>query len=97
MIYHLKISSAAEEDMITSFLWYEEQQKGLGEKFEFVISNLVEIIQKNPLAYQERYKNIRIAFSKKFSFGIHFYVDENTITILAVFHTSRDPKKWLKR
>ncbi|MCB9226342.1 MAG: type II toxin-antitoxin system RelE/ParE family toxin [Chitinophagales bacterium] len=97
MRYLLEIGTEAENDISESFLWYEEQQSGLGNKFERVITDLLADIQRNPLAFQKRYKNIRIAFSQKFSFGIHFIVKENIITIIAVFHTSRNPKLWVKR
>jgi uncharacterized membrane protein len=97
MIFQIEISSGAENDILTSLLWYEEQQSGLGKKYEQIVVDLINSIQKIPFAYQEKYKNIRIAFSKKFSFGIHFIITDNLITIVAVFHTSRNPKLWKKR
>ena len=97
MNYHLEISAGAENDIKASFLWYEEQQNGLGEKFESIISSTFKLIQKNPFAYQTRYEHVRIAFSKKFSFGVHFSISNHVITIHAVLHTSRSPKNWKKR
>lgn len=97
MNYHLEISAGAENDISASFLWYEDQQNGLGEKFKNNILSTFLIIQKNPFAYQKRYEQVRIAFSKKFSFGVHFSISDYIITIHAVLHTSRSPKIWNKR
>lgn len=46
MNYHLEISAGAENDIKASFLWYEEQQNGLGNKFESIILSTFEFIQK---------------------------------------------------
>lgn len=63
------------------------------------IKKEVNQILKNPLAYEIRYADIRIAYVKKFPYGIHFeYLElENQVNILAVLHTSRNPKIWKER
>jgi hypothetical protein len=35
-----------------------------------------------PSAYSIRYKNIRIAHPKIFPYNIHFFIDENTQTVI---------------
>ena len=39
----------------------------------------------------------RVAYLKKFPYGIHYISEENTITIVALFHTAENPQKWNKR
>jgi len=96
MKYALYISEAAELDIRDAFLWYTNHSDQLGHAFEEQIKLTLRHIQKNPLKVQIRYYQIRVAFLKKFPFGIHFNVTENIILVVAVFHTSANPRKWVK-
>lgn len=97
MPYTLSIAEAAEADIRYAFLWYEAQKESLGNTFEKHISKAVDSIQDNPLKSQVKYGDTRVFFLKKFPFGIHFKVSANDILIVAVFHTSLNPKKWKSR
>ncbi len=97
MAYTLGIAEAAEGDIKDTFLWYEEQKEDLGRMFEKHISRALDNIRENPLTIQNRYGSVRVYFMKKFPYGIHFYVSDNSILVVAVFHTSRDPEKWDER
>lgn len=46
-----------------------------------------------------KFGEVRIAFLKKFPFGIHYVYKEkeNQIIIYSVFHTSRNPEIWQER
>jgi plasmid stabilization system protein ParE len=97
MIYQIYISEAAEFDIKESYFWYENQQPKLGEFFKIQVMQLVETIKLNPLLFQIKHTIVRVAFLHKFPFGIHYVIKGESIIILAVFHTSLDPSKWLKR
>jgi plasmid stabilization system protein ParE len=99
MVYSVSIAEAAENDIREAFLWYEAQQENLGDLFEDFVSKALDSIRSNPLKAQVRHGDTRIFFLKKFPYGIHFRVDEieKSILIVAVFHTSRDSKKWKVR
>src|SRR6056297_1460169 len=94
--YTLNIADAAEGDIRDAFLWYEEQKPGLDKTFEIHISRALDRIKENPLKNQLRYRSIRVFFLKKFPYGIHYYVSDSHILIVAVFHTSRDRENWNK-
>ncbi len=94
MEYTLIITEAAETDIISAFQWYEEQKGSLGADFKIQISKTIQAIQINPLKIQKRYNHIRVIFTKKFPYGIHYKISKNQIIILAIFHTSMNPKKW---
>lgn len=95
MDYFLTITEAAELDIKKSFLWYEEQKEDLGFRFEKDISSVFNSIIRNPLKFQIRYSNIRVALLSTFPYGIHFRVANNEIIVFAVFHTSMSPLKWI--
>jgi toxin ParE1/3/4 len=96
MDYSISIASAAENDIREAFLWYEKKASNLGKMFSDDVSSAIESIQRNPLKTQIRYSNTRVFFLQTFPYGIHFQVDNtaNRILILAVLHTSQDPKQW---
>ena len=82
------------EDII---YWYEDQRKGFSYDFELCLEVGVFEIQRIPLGYQKRYKNVMIKFINRFPYGIHYIIQENVISIIGVFHTSRSPKNWKNR
>jgi plasmid stabilization system protein ParE len=90
------ISENADFDLNEIADWYNARDKRLIWIFLKDFKEKVKYIAENPLACEIRYENFRIAYLKKFPFGIHFkYNDEkNIIEIYSVFHTSRDPEEW---
>jgi plasmid stabilization system protein ParE len=78
-------------------LWYEDQREGLSFDFELCLEVGINEIQRTPSAFQKRYKQVKIRFINRFPFGIHYIVNDEIITIIGVFHTSRSPSNWLKR
>lgn len=97
-MYKVKILPPAKLDIEESAKWYNDQQKGLGKKFTTQIREKIKYIKQNPKAIPIRYDNItRTAVTDVFPFMIHFTIENKTIIIKAVFHTSLNPKKWKKR
>jgi len=97
MTYSISIAEAAEKDIREAFLWYEDKKESLGITFEEHILNAVDYIQRNPLKTQIRYGNTRVFFIEKFPYGIHFQIHGNIVLVVAVFHTSQNPEKWIQR
>ena len=93
-MYSLLISEEATWDVSEAVDWYHNLDRKLSSKLQYEITLGFEIIQKTPLSFQTKYKNVRIYYCKTFPYGIHYLLEKETIKILAVFHTSRDPKNW---
>ena len=92
MSFKILISVYAETDIFDAVLWYEEQLKGLSESFEKNLENGLESIKNNPYQYQIRYKNVRVHFINRFPYSIYYKIVESKIKVIAVYHTSRDPR-----
>jgi plasmid stabilization system protein ParE len=43
------------------------------------------------------HKEARRALTRRFPYGIFYMLDPATIAVIAVFHTSRDPRQWQAR
>lgn len=94
MAYKIKIEPLAILDIQDAIDWYNVKQKGLGKRFYVAVKKHFKTISLNPF-FQIRYDDVRCLPIKGFPFMIHFTVSKvsNTVTIRAVFNTSRDSEK----
>ena len=93
----LQLLSCAEDDISTSVLWYEKQMNGLGSRFILSIDATIQSIQRNPLLYPKVYKNFRRALTQRFPYGVYYFIERDTIVVVAIFHEKRKPRHWKKR
>jgi toxin ParE1/3/4 len=78
--------------------WFEQQRPGLGKEFVLETDRALQRAQANP----ERFPNVRQQIRKirlrRFSrYTIYFAVKDGTFSVLAVFHSSRNPEELRKR
>lgn len=98
MSFTIDIDPKAIQDIQKAIEYYDEQQIGLGEKFEQTLHKHLTTLEKNPF-FRVRYDNVHCLPLKKFPYMVHFSINQNNkiITIRAVFHTSLNPEKWEER
>ncbi len=98
MIYSIVIHPDAIQDIQEAIDYYDEQEPGLGRRFEEAVHKHFRLLEKNPV-FQIRYDNVRCLPMKKFPYMVHFTIDEKfrVIKVWALFHTSVSPGKWRKR
>jgi plasmid stabilization system protein ParE len=95
-MYRLRVLRKAREDMQKSADWYNERQEGLGDRFLLKMVGAFRSIETNPLHYQVRYsKDFRFAREHDFSFVVVFKINYHLVIVLAVFHSSRNPKRFV--
>jgi toxin ParE1/3/4 len=88
----LKISPFAEKDLQESVAFYNERQENLGIDFFQEISIAFERIKKNPHQFPKSRKNLRRFTVARFPFIIFFIEKDDVCYVLAIFHSSRNPK-----
>jgi plasmid stabilization system protein ParE len=93
MVLSLHYYDIVKLDLIEAKDWYKNQKPGLEKNFAQEVKNCIHRIQKNPLIYEVKYKNVRTAFTAIFPYAVHFYINESKqqIVIIAIIHQSRDP------
>jgi toxin ParE1/3/4 len=96
-MHRLIIKPFAELDASEAANWYNDTREGLGNEFLLALDAKINAIQRNPSYFQLIYKNIRRALTERFPYGIFFIIEDETIYVLAIQHTSRNPKIWKKR
>lgn len=91
MTYSLEIKAEANLEIIEAFVYYEENQSGLGERFLKQLDKYFIKILQTPKHYAVKRKPYREAFIRKFPFVIIYEIAEAKIMIYSVFNTSRNP------
>jgi plasmid stabilization system protein ParE len=77
--------------------WYEQQRPGLGQDFIDSIRDVTNRISATPEAHAITYKDVRQAVVRRFPYNVLYRVETDRIVVVAVFHTSRNPKDWQGR
>ena|ERR1700756_1551124 len=97
MKFHIEILQTATDDLQDSYDWYEKRRIGLGEQFIEEVDDYLDLISNNPYQFSVQFsEKYRFALLKRFPFRIVYNIEEgeNLVNITAVFHTSRDPKRF---
>jgi toxin ParE1/3/4 len=95
LAYNILLEPDAILDIQEAIDYYDQQQAGLGKKFETVLNKHFATLQQNPF-FQIRYDRVHCLPLKNYPYMIHFTIGENEeiIIVRAVLHTALSPKKW---
>ena len=92
MAYTIKITPTAFNDLQNSIDYYNEQQKGLGKKFNTAIQNAFTQLKRVPASGYFMYDNVRYRVISKFPYIILYELTpHDTIAVYRVFNTSQNP------
>jgi plasmid stabilization system protein ParE len=83
----------AEEEFKEAVWWYGNQQEGLDLEFVRCIDDAIQKINRNPDLYPIEFENYRKKVVRRFPFKIIYEMIEDTIYVLAVFHSRRNPEQ----
>lgn len=98
VVHPVIFTPPARADLIAAQDWYEHESPGLGRGFRAAIDDVVQRISANPQQFPVIHKNVRRALLRRFPYALMFVTEaDETITVLACFHGSRDPARWQKR
>jgi plasmid stabilization system protein ParE len=97
VLRNLIILPDAEQDAAQAYVWYEDQELGLGEEFLRCVDACIQFIRRSPGIYQVVHENYRRGVVRRFPYVVFYEYSDTTVVIYAVFHCSQDPKKWRSR
>ena len=81
-------------DLAAGFGYYEEQTKGLGERFLTAVGSAFDAIERYPQMFAQVHGEVRRALLSQFPYGVFYCVESKRVVVLAVLHTARDPRVW---
>ena len=88
----------ASAELIDAQDWYENEAPGLGQHFRQTVDAVIERISASPRQFPAIYRNVRRALLRRFPYALMFVIGpDETLTVIACFHGSRDPAHWQKR
>lgn len=93
----LIVNPEAEADLSVARQWYDEQRAGLGDRFLRSVEAVLESICDNPEAHAVVYRDLRMALVRRFPYAVIYRVDDNQISVIAVYHARRDQHGWQLR
>lgn len=89
MQYFIELSDEAKLNIKEALEYYSDISISVKDRFEVELTKSMELLFKNPLHHQVRYRDIRIAFTEVFPYGIHYIVENEYIYVLKILHTKR--------
>src|SRR3954452_16931031 len=96
-VYQILISFEAQQEIQEAYDWYEGKTRKLADDFLRALDERFAAIEREPIAHPVVYKQVRRALLRRFPYSLFYFVEEQTIVVVACFHASRDPRQWQRR
>lgn len=93
----LIVREAAHEDIREAFGWYENQSPGLGAEFLRCLDACLSLLGRQPEIFLEIHRRSRMALVRRFPYLVIYGVTPDFISVIAVMHGSRHPRRWRGR
>jgi plasmid stabilization system protein ParE len=87
-------TQAARAEVGEAVAWYEDRHLTMAELFTGSLDQVVNRIAENPSQFPVIHKGLRRALLRRFPYGVFFRVLSDQVQVIAVLHTSRDPRQW---
>jgi plasmid stabilization system protein ParE len=93
MSHALIIRRRAEHDMAEAALWYETRRPRTAVYFIRCVDAAIALITRHPEAGTEQFGRFRRVLVSRFPFGVFYTIEDETVIVHGVYHSSRDPDK----
>jgi len=93
----LIVNPEAEADIAEAKAWYDAQRPGLGDDLLDRIREVMNLVQRQPLLHGKVFQDLRLVLVERFPYAVVYRIDDDQITVVAIFHTRRDPNHWKSR
>lgn len=88
---------AARREFDEASNWYENRKSGLGFAFVKAVRDILLSISANPVAHAVVHSDVREALVPGYPYAVYYREEPTYFSVLAIFHTSRDPTIWQSR
>jgi len=95
--YAIEAEVAVEADVEAAFDWYEAEEADLGFEFPAGASRYLPTNPRRTFWISGIASGIRRALTRRFPYAVYFSIEGETIVVVAVLHTARDPAEWQRR
>jgi plasmid stabilization system protein ParE len=91
------VEPEAETELDEAFAWYEGRAAGLGSEFLRAVRAAFALIRRNPEQFPRVRDEVRRALVRRFPYAVYYVLETEQISVLAVVHTRRHPRRWQSR
>ena len=89
-------------EAIEAAAWYENEQPGLGQRFEEAITAALALLQEDlapltPVPGEAGERGLKRLILRRFPFGIVVHIDGDELTVIGIVHHARRPGYWRDR
>lgn len=89
----LVVTSATRVDILEAAIWYGQHEAALRQAFLNAVYATLDVVEERPLQYQKVRGRVRRVMVASFPYALYYTVSEELISVVACFHTSRDPRR----
>ena len=97
MSFPVILRDEAEVDMAEAALWYERRSLGLGAEFVRSVDACLALVSRQPTLFPVIHREARLALPRRFPYLIIYRVFPDFISVIAVIHGKRHPRRWKSR
>lgn len=91
------IRPLAEADIDEAHAWYAARSPQAAARFLDTMAMVLEEIGARPESFPLVHRSVRRALLPRHPFGVYFTIAPARITVLAVVHSRRHPRRWQRR
>lgn len=88
----IRISSDALADLNEGFLFYEKQERGLGDYFTSCLRSDIEELRISGGIHPIIHRHFHRSLSRVFPYGVFYVCEEDDVIVFAVIDLRRDPE-----
>jgi len=90
-------TAAARADLADALTWYTDHVPEIVPRFRQALRDVVQRIAAHPQQFLPSSHQTRRALLRRFPYVVIFRDTGQAVYVVAVFHTSRDPRTWQQR
>ena len=94
---NVRFLTFTQQEIDEAITWFDERAEGQGIAFLDELDRVVHLIRAFPLASPEIEPDIRRCLFARFPYSLVYGIDEDTIVVIAVAHSRREPNYWVDR
>ena len=94
---NVRFLTLAQHEVDDAVVWFEERLEGKGLEFLDALDRAVRLVMVYPHASPEVKPEIRGRLFVNFPYALIYGIDGETIVVVAVAHTHREPRYWVGR
>ena len=93
----LILNPEAEADLADAIAWYDSRRTELGNRLLEWVEKAFDELRRMPHLYGKVFQDLRLTKVGKFPYVVVYRIDDDQITVVAVYHARRDPRGWQSR